>query len=106
MMLRSLLEDMGYRVSEATDADAALSILKRGAPLHLLITDVGLPGMNGRQLAELARQLRPSIPVLFVTGYAANAPVRSEFLQPGMRMIAKPFSVQGLAAAVREALGG
>jgi CheY-like chemotaxis protein len=60
--------------------------------------------MNGRQLAELARQLRPKLPVLFVTGYAANASVRAEFLEAGMHMISKPFSVEALATAVREAL--
>jgi PAS domain S-box-containing protein len=106
MMVSGLLADMGYRVSEAIDADAALLILRSEETFHLLITDVGLPGMNGRQLAEIARQLRPFIPVLFVTGYAANAPVRAEFLEAGMRMISKPFSAQVLASAVREALGG
>jgi PAS domain S-box-containing protein len=106
MMVSSLLGDMGYRVREAIDAEAALAVLKSDETLHLLITDVGLPGINGRQLAEIARQLRPAIPVLFVTGYAANASVRSEFLESGMRMISKPFSVHVLAAAVREALKG
>jgi CheY-like chemotaxis protein len=101
-----MLGDLGYRVTQAADADVALAILESGEPFHLLMTDVGLPGMNGRQLAELARQLRPGLPVLFVTGYAANATVRSEFLEAGMQMIAKPFSAQILAAAVRKALEG
>jgi PAS domain S-box-containing protein len=106
LMVSSMLGDLGYRVTQAADADVALAILESGEPFHLLMTDVGLPGMNGRQLAELARQLRPGLPVLFVTGYAANATVRSEFLEAGMQMIAKPFSAQILAAAVRKALEG
>jgi len=104
LMIGAVLADIGYRVLEAGDADAALEILKGGEAFDLLITDVGLPGMNGRQLAELARQLRPKLPVLFVTGYAANASVRAEFLEAGMHMISKPFSVEALATAVREAL--
>ena len=104
MMVSAVLADFGYRVSEAVDADAALAMLRGGEPFDLLITDVGLPGMNGRQLAGLARQLRPQLPVLFVTGYAADAAVRSEFLDAGMHMISKPFSVESLAVAVREAL--
>jgi CheY-like chemotaxis protein len=106
LMIAAVLADIGYRVLEAADANAALEILKGGEAFDLLITDVGLPGMNGRQLAELARQLRPKLPVLFVTGYAANASVRADFLDSGMHMISKPFSVEALATAVREALQG
>mgnify|MGYP000600808902 FL=1 len=105
MMLGAVLSDFGFCVREAVDADSALSLLRSDEACHLLVTDVGLPGMNGLQLAEIARGLRPGLPVLFVTGYAANAAVRAEFLEPGMHMISKPFSVQALAAAVREALG-
>ncbi len=104
LMIGAVLADIGYRVLEAVDANAALAILKGGDTFDLLITDVGLPGMNGRQLAELARQLRPKLPVLFVTGYAANASVRADFLDAGMHMISKPFSVEALATAVRDAL--
>jgi PAS domain S-box-containing protein len=104
LMIGAVLADFGYRVFEAVDANAALEFLNGDENFHLLITDVGLPGMNGRQLAELARQSRPELPVLFVTGYAANASVRSEFLDAGMQMISKPFSVEALAAAVRETL--
>ncbi len=103
-MIGAVLADIGYRVREAVDADTALLALRTDESFDLLITDVGLPGMNGRQLAEIARELRPSLPVLFVTGYAANAAVRSEFLDTGMHMISKPFSVQALATAVREAI--
>jgi CheY-like chemotaxis protein len=104
IMIGAVLEDFGYCVREAVDAESALAILRSGETFDLLITDVGLPGMNGRQLAEIARALRPGLPVLFVTGYAATAVVRAEFLDPGMHMISKPFSVQAFATAVREAL--
>ena len=67
-----------------------------------MITDVGLPGLNGRQLAEMARRQRPGLPVLFVTGYAANATRRASFLEPGMDMISKPFAMADLAAKIGE----
>ena len=98
------MSDLGYRVREAVDADSALSVLKSDATIHLMITDVGLPGMNGRQLAELARVLRPGLPVLFVTGYVADPHMRADFLEPGMHMISKPFDIEALGSAVREAL--
>ena len=104
IMIGAVLADFGYQVTEAANADVALEILRGGDLFHLLITDVGLPGTNGRQLAEMARRLRPELPVLFVTGYTGAAAVRSEFLDPGMHMISKPFSVQTLAGAVRDAL--
>jgi CheY-like chemotaxis protein len=89
---------------EAMDSQAALRILDGGTRINLLISDVGLPGMNGRQLAEIARQTRPDLPVLFITGYAANAAERSSFLAPGMRMISKPFALDTLATTLREML--
>jgi CheY-like chemotaxis protein len=69
-----------------------------------MITDVGLPGMNGRQLAEIARTHLPDLPVLFVTGYAENATMRRGFLGPKMEMIAKPFQIELLARKIREML--
>ena len=62
-----------------------------------MISDVGLPGMNGRQLAEIARQHRPDLPILFVTGYAENAAIRAGFLGTNMAMITKPFALDTLA---------
>ena len=70
--------------------------------IDLLVSDVGLPGMNGRQLAELARQHRPQLRVLLMTGYAAGATSRSEFLGPGMEMISKPFAIAALAVKVQQ----
>ncbi|MGJ7582628.1 response regulator [Variovorax sp. RHLX14] len=70
----------------------------------LLVTDVGLPGTNGRQLAKISRARRPCLKVLFVTGYANKAETRNEFLGQGMDMLAKPFSVDALANKVRTML--
>ena len=69
-----------------------------------MVTDVGLPKMNGRQLAEMARAVRPGLKVLFVTGYAEKAAVRHGFLEPGMAMLMKPFTLDALATKVREML--
>jgi CheY-like chemotaxis protein len=70
--------------------------------LDLMITDVGLPGLNGRQLAEIGRQYRPGLKVLFVTGYAEHATKRGDFLGPGMKMVTKPFSLEGVAVTIHE----
>ena len=72
--------------------------------LDLLVTDVGLPGTNGRQLAEMMRARRPGLKVLFVTGYANKAEIRSEFLGSGMDMLAKPFTIDALAHKVQAML--
>lgn len=104
MLVRTVLEELGYKAMEAVDGPAALPILESDARINLLVTDVGLPGMNGRQLAEIARERRPDLPVLFITGYAANAAERASFLAPGMRMISKPFPMDGLARTLREIL--
>ncbi|MGA0603236.1 PAS domain S-box protein [Caulobacter sp. KR2-114] len=106
VLVRTVLEELGYRATEAVDSRQALAILDTAGPLNLLITDVGLPGMNGRQLAEIARARRPDLPVLFMTGYAAGAAERSAFLMPGMQMISKPFALETLAKVLRETLGG
>jgi DNA-binding response OmpR family regulator len=69
--------------------------------LPLLVTDVGLPGLNGRQLADAARKTRSGLKVLFITGYAENATLAAGFLEPGMQMITKPFAVGALAQKIR-----
>ena len=70
-----------------------------------MVTDVGLPGgMNGRQLADAARQLRPELRILFITGYAENAAVGNGHLEPGMAVLAKPFAMSSFANKVREIL--
>ncbi|EPX59214.1 hypothetical protein D187_003118 [Cystobacter fuscus DSM 2262] len=103
MLVLEILEDLGYAALEAKDARSALPILEGKGRIDLLVTDVGLPGgMNGRQMAEVARQCRPELQVLFITGYAEGASVRGGFLAPGMEMITKPFALDVLAARIRE----
>jgi CheY-like chemotaxis protein len=99
------LEELGYRVLEAEDGHVALKLLEREPGVRLLFTDVGLPGgLNGRQLADQARQRWPSLKVLFTTGYARNAIVHHGRLDPGVELIGKPFQIGSLAAKVRELL--
>jgi len=102
VLVSTVLSDLGYAFVEAGDADSAVPILDSGQRIDLLISDVGLPGMNGRQLAEIGRQYRPDLKVLFITGYAEHAAVRGGFLDPGMQMITKPFTFDLLTAKVRE----
>jgi CheY-like chemotaxis protein len=101
---RSLLEELGYAVLEAAEAREAVDILKTDAPVDLLFTDVVLPGMSGRALAEEAGRLRPGLEVLFTTGYARDAIVHGGRLESGVNLIAKPFTFDQLARRVREAL--
>lgn len=90
------LRDLGYEVLEAPDGPSALSLLEDGPQLDLLITDVGLPrGMNGRQLAEAVRERSPSVPILFITGYATTT------LPPGADVISKPFELDDLATGAQ-----
>jgi PAS domain S-box-containing protein len=100
------LRELGYRVIEAADAGMALRLLATDSGIRLLFTDVGLPGdRNGRQLAEEAVRRRPDLKVLFTTGYARNAIVHHGRLDPGVELLAKPFTYADLAAKVREILG-
>ena len=97
------LRELGYRIAEAADGPAALRVLAASTRVDLLVTDVGLPrGMNGRQVAEAARERRPGLPVLFITGYAGST-LDGE-LAPGMAVIGKPFALNALAAQVRALL--
>jgi PAS domain S-box-containing protein len=102
LLMIDVLEELGYRHLEAPDGNAAIPILRSRQRIDLLLTDVGLPHMNGRQLAEIARGVRPGLRVLFVTGYAEKAAVRHGFLEPGMEMLTKPFALDALALKVRE----
>jgi CheY-like chemotaxis protein len=100
-----VLNDLGYRALEAADGPSSLEILRSSARIDLLVTDVGLPGMNGRQVADAARERRPDLKVLFITGYAENAAMANGFLAPGMEMVTKPFAVDALAARIRDMIG-
>ena len=105
MLVVNLLDELGYTAHQAADARAALPLLESELRVDLLVTDVGLPGMNGRQLAEIARQHRPTLKVLFMTGYAETAAERQGFLEDGMDMVAKPFSIDQLATKIRSMIG-
>ena len=95
------LEGCGYRVTAVSGGIQALEHVKTGS-FELLVTDVGLPDLSGRQLAELARAARPKLPVLLITGYAKEAAVRGEFVGEGMDMLSKPFALYTLARKVQE----
>jgi CheY-like chemotaxis protein len=104
-LIAAVLEELGYRYLEASGAPQAMTILRSGAKIDLLLTVVGLPIMNGRQLAEFARQSQPEMKVLFVTGYAENAAVRGAFIGRGMDMLIKPFALNDLGLKIREMIG-
>ncbi|KSB88651.1 hypothetical protein AS593_19625 [Caulobacter vibrioides] len=105
MLIADVLEEAGYRVLQAADGAAGLSILQSDRRIDLLVSDVGLPGgMNGRQVADAARVTKPGLKVLFVTGYAETAVVGDGVMADGMEVITKPFPTAGLAAKVRELL--
>jgi CheY-like chemotaxis protein len=99
------LRELGYRVLEAHDGPSALRLLERQPRVDLLFTDVVLPGgLTGAQVAAQARALRPTLKVLFTTGYARNAIIHHGRLDKGVQLIVKPFSFNDLAAKVRDVL--
>lgn len=101
-LIVEVLRELGYIVREAGDGPAGLKILESDERVDLLITDMGLPGLNGRQIADAARVRRRDLKVLFMTGYAENAALANGFLEPGMQMMTKPFAVDALAERVRQ----
>jgi PAS domain S-box-containing protein len=102
MVIADVLSDLGYTVLEASDGSSGQKILEAGTVVDLLISDVGLPGgMNGRQLADAARQRRPDLKVLFITGYAEGAVVGNGLMDEGMQVMTKPFTLDALAARVQ-----
>ena len=107
MLIGEVLAELGYATLEAADGAEGLRILQSDARIDLLVSDVGLPGgMNGRQMADAARQTRPALKVLFITGYAESAVVSNGNLEPGMYVLTKPFSLDRLATQVRDILLG
>ena len=99
---QEVLKELGYRVYEARSGEEALKVYNDLQKVDLLLTDVGLPGMNGRQLAEILQQRKPRLPVLFLTGYAEGAMVRADFLGPFMQLLTKPLALDVLASRVAE----
>ncbi len=104
MFVSEVLEDAGYRCTQAPDIETALERLQNDPTINLLLTDVGLPRMSGRELADVARGWRKGLPILFMTGYAETALNRQLFLDDGMQMLVKPFQISELLEKVREAL--
>jgi CheY-like chemotaxis protein len=101
-LIVEVLNDLGYAALEAADGPAGLEFLQSKRRIDLLVTDIGLPGLNGRQVADAGRALRPGLKVLFMTGYAENAAFASGFLEPGMEMITKPFAMEALMGRIRK----
>jgi CheY-like chemotaxis protein len=104
MLISEVLEEHDYAVLEASDGPSGMRILQSAARIDLLITDVGLPnGMNGRQIADAARQTRPGLKVLFITGYAENAVVGNGQCEVGVgqgyRSVGVDYSIGGICQA-------
>lgn len=105
MLLKDVLSELGYTVLDAADSIEGVETLRSNAQIDLLITDVGLPGgMNGRQMADAGREIRPKLKTLFITGYAENAVIGSAQLGPGMQVLTKPFAVDTLVSRVSDLL--
>ncbi|CAI8794259.1 Response regulator [Pseudomonas sp. IT-347P] len=100
MLIADVLEELEFKVLEAEDGDAALELLEdMNNQIDLMMTDHGLPGMNGRELATKARELRPALPILFASGYAETIDVPGD-----MYVIGKPFSIDQLRDKVKAIL--
>jgi two-component system, NtrC family, sensor kinase len=100
------LASLGYKVFEAAEAEIALRLLDENPSVHLLLTDVVMPGMNGRKLAEEARLRRPDLKILYMTGYSRNAIMHQGRLDIGVDLLQKPISSEQLASAVHKMLDG
>lgn len=106
LFVTEVLEDAGYRCTQAADIESALERLQNDPSIDLLLTDVGLPRMSGRELADVARGWHEGLPILFMTGYAETALNRQVFLGTGMDMLVKPFQISELLDKVRRTLDG
>jgi len=100
-VILEMLAEQGYRTLAAVDGPSGLKILRSAERIDLLVTDVGLPGMNGRQVADQARETRPDLKILFITGYAESVAISDGFLHAGMEMITKPFDLDNLSQRIR-----
>ena len=98
------LRDLGYTVRHASDGEAALKLLETLSGVRLLFTDIVMPGMNGRQLADAAQAKDPALKVLYTTGYTRNAVVHDGTIDPGVAFLAKPFTIAQLATKVRQVI--
>ena len=104
LLAAEVLEEQGYIVHQAANAEGALQILRHGPPIDILVTDLGLPGISGGALAEAALAQRPGLKILFITGYGERSPRPRKFTAPGQAVLSKPFAMSALAARVQEML--
>jgi signal transduction histidine kinase len=105
MLIADQLEDMGHASMQGADGQSGLRILESAQHIDLLITDIGLPGaMNGRQLADAARDLRPDLKILFITGYSGDNTIPAAQLAPGTHVLTKPFAMAALGARIQDLL--
>ena len=103
MLILDVVSDLGLTSLEATDGPTALAILESPVRIDLLVSDVGLPGMDGRKLVEAARALRPGLKVLFVTGYGEAVDIAA--FGGGVDMISKPFALDDLSQKIAAMVG-
>jgi CheY-like chemotaxis protein len=103
-LVMEALGELGLQTIEAIDGPGGLEVLQSGVRIDLLVTDVGLPGLNGRQLADAGRLARPDLKILFMTGYAHKAAVGNGMLETGMELITKPFTIDQLSSKIRTML--
>jgi len=104
-LARQYLEKQGYRVIEAADGAVAMQIaVAHEGVIHLLLTDVIMPGMNGRELAQRISEIRPNVKVLYMSGYTENVIGQDGMLDAGVRLLQKPFNLRDLKSKVREVL--
>jgi PAS domain S-box-containing protein len=104
LLLTEVLTELGYDFVEAVDGNAALAILQSAQRVDLLMSDIGLTGMSGYQLAEIARALRPGLKILFISGHGPTAIVRGTLIGAGIDMLAKPFSIEALSTKIKSML--
>src|ERR1700688_4042978 len=105
-VILEMLGEQGYRTLHAVDGPSGLKILRSAERIDLLVTDVGLPGINGRQVADQARETRPGLKILFITGYAESVAISDGFLHADMEMITKPFDLDNLSQRIRAMISG
>ena len=101
----AMARELNYDVLDAPSGAAALALLDANPDIKLVLTDVVMPDMNGRQLADEVERRRPEVKVLFTTGYTRNAIVHNGILDPGVNLIAKPFTIEALAEKLHGLLG-
>ena len=107
MLVADVVEELGFSIIEASTGPEGLEVLRSPVRIDLLVTDVGLPGgLNGRQVADAARVMRPGLKVLFITGYAETAVLSHGHLEPGMTVVTKPFDMAKLTARIEDRVKG